>query len=453
LTEQQSHREGRRGWPWIALALAVIPAAWFVLDYEHEVDPEFPRVARQTYNAYPPAAYRLAEAGDTIDCVAVYVSSAALVLAAWGCLRDPRGRLRYAGLALATAAFWHAATPGPLLNGWHGLGWRTIFDPAVPAVQRAALAGFALALAAIVVVAARPWRIAGLIPEARRRGVLGLLALAAVLVMVRQLPWIDREPFGYWPRWVFVWAMLAWAFAMLRLAPRAEPGRRGVVVAVLLIATSVGLDFVGRGIFWYQRPIARLREIIPGRLYLSAMPTYRGLQIAQERYHFKTILNLFPEFTPAGSPHWPDEQRFARENGILCYNQPPDDPTGVNCIPETLDLAADPANWPVLVHCHASMDRSPAWVGMYRFAKQGWPLVDAIREIEQHRGSRPKSSVTLLYNRMLPRLAPERAAEDSTALLLQKNADGTADPLEQMIARQAEAAARAAVVEPSSDRR
>ncbi len=422
------------------MALAVIPAAWFVLDYEHEVDPEFPRVARQTYNAFPPAAYRLAEAGDTIDCVAVYVTSAALVLAAWGCVRDPRGRLRYAALALSLGAFWHASTPGPLLNGWHGLGWRTIFDPAVPVAQRATLAGFALALAAIVVVAARPWRLWALVPEARRRGVLGLLAVAAVLVVVRQLPWIDREPFGYWPRWVFVWAMLAWAFAMLRLAPRAEPGRRGVLVACLLIASSLGLDFVGRGIFWYQRPIVRLREIIPGRLYLSGMPTYRGLQIAQERYHFKTILNLFPEFTPAGSPHWPDEQRFARENGIFCYNQPPEDPTGVRCIPETLDLADDPANWPVLVHCHASMDRSPAWVGMYRFAKQGWPLADVIREIEQHRGSRPKSSVTLLYNRMLPRLAPERAAEDPTALLLRENAEGTADPLEQMIARQAAAA-------------
>ncbi|WP_165249949.1 protein tyrosine phosphatase [Paludisphaera soli] len=442
MTEQQSHRGGR--WPWIALALAAATAAWFVLDYEHEVDPEFPRVARQTYNAFPPAAYRLAEAGDTIDCVAVYASSAALVLAAWGCLRDPRGRLRYSALALSLAAFWHAATPGPLLNGWHGLGWRTIFEPAAPVAQRSTLAAFALTLAAIVIVAARPWRLWGLIPEAKRRGVLGLLSLAAVLVVVRQLPWIDREPFGYWPRWVFVWAMLAWAFAMLRLAPRAEPGRRGVLIAVLLIATSLGLDVVGRGIFWYQRPIARLREIIPGRLYLSAMPTYRGLQIAQDRYHFKTILNLFPEFTPAASPHWPDEQRFARENGILCYNQPPEDPTGVKCIPETLDLADDPANWPVLVHCHASMDRSPAWVGMYRFAKQGWPLEDVIREIEQHRGSRPKSSVTLLYNRMLPRLAPDRAAEDPTAQLLRKNAEGTADPLEQMIARQGEATAKAA---------
>ncbi|AMV39660.1 hypothetical protein [Planctomyces sp. SH-PL62] len=454
MTDHHSIPSRRRLWPWIALALAVTPAIWLILAYEKALDPEFPRVVRQTYSAYPPAAYRFAEAGDTIDCVAVYVSSAALVLAAWGCLRDPRGRLRYAALALSLAAFWHAATPGPLLNGWHGLGWRTMFDPSVSQPQRLTLAVCALTLAAVVLVAGRPWRLGSLTSEAKRRGVLGLLAVSLVLMVVRQLPWIDREPFGFWPRWVYVWGLLAWAFAMLRLAPRAQPGRRGMWVAVALIAVSIGLDFVGRGIFWYQRPIARLREIIPGRLYLSAMPTYRGLKIAQERHHFKTIINLFPEFTPEGSPHWPDEQRFSREHGITLYNQPPEDPTGVRCVPETLEFANQPENWPVLVHCHASMDRSPAWVGMYRFANQGWPLADAIREIEQHRGSRPKSSVTLLYNRMLPRLAPERAAEDPTALLLRENAVGTPDPLEQLLKRLGASAPQAAAnVEAPPERR
>ncbi|WP_337177025.1 protein tyrosine phosphatase [Paludisphaera sp.] len=428
----------RRGlWPWIFLALSALPAAWYVLAYESAVDPEFPRVERRTYNTYPPAAYRLAEAGDTIDCVAVYVSSAALMLAAWGCLRDPRRGLRWAALALSAVAFWHAATPGPLSNGWHGLGWRTMFDSAVPAPQRLALAACALTALAVVILGARPWNVRALLADAKARGVLGLIAVAAVLVVVRQLPMIDREPFGYWPRWVYVWGMLAWAFAMLRLAPRAEGGRRKAIIAALIVA-SVGLDFVGRGIFWYQRPIGRLREIIPGQLYLCAMPTYAGLQLAQPRYGFKTIINLFPEFTDARSPHWPDEQRFARENGIALHTQSPDDPIGIRSIPETLEIANDPANWPVLVHCHASMDRSPAWVGMYRFAYQGWPLDDVIREIEQHRGSRPKSSVTLLYNRMLPRLAAERAAADPTLREFREFAAGTPDPLEELLARQAE---------------
>jgi len=426
----------RRGaWPWVLLALTVLPAVWFVTIFEHDADPEFPRVARRTYNAFPPAAYRLADAGDTIDCVALYVASAALVLAAWSCLRDPRRGPRWAALALSAVGFWHAATPGPLINGWHGLGWRTMFDPAVPSSQRLTLAACALVAAAVVVLGTRPWNVRALLADARARGVLGLLAVAAVLMVVRQLPTIDREPFGYWPRWVYVWGILAWALAMLRLAPPAAPGRRGAAVVAALIAVSLGLDFFGRGVFWYQRPIARLREIVPGRLYLCAMPTYAGLELAQERYHFKTIINLFPEFTPEGSPHWPDEQRFAREHGIAVYTQPADDPTGMQTIPDTLDVADDPANWPVLVHCHASMDRSPSWVGMYRFAKMGWPLDEVIRETERHRGSRPKASVTLLYNRMLPRLAPEHAATDPTLREFREFAAGTPDPMEALLAR------------------
>ena len=102
-----------RIWPWLVLALATLPAFWYVLDFESDIDPEFPRVVRPTFNAYPPPAYRFAEAGDTIDHVAVYVASAAIVLSGWGLLRGPNRRLWLAALAISLAGFWHAATPGP----------------------------------------------------------------------------------------------------------------------------------------------------------------------------------------------------------------------------------------------------------------------------------------------------------------------------------------------------
>ena len=88
----------------------------------------------------------------------------------------------------------------------------------------------------------------------------------------------------------------------------------------------------------------------------------------------------------------------------------------------------EPSSWPVLVHCHASMDRSPAWMGLYRFVVEGWTLADAFREIEHHRGLRPKASVILLYNRVLPLLAPERCALDPTAALLQTSRRGNGRP-------------------------
>ena len=74
------------------------------------------------------------------------------------------------------------------------------------------------------------------------------------------------------------------------------------------------------------------------------------------------------------------------------------------------------------------MDRTPAWVGIYRFVVRGRSLAEVFRFIEGHRGYRPKATVTLLYNRVLPRLAPERYANDPTAALLHRCAEGTTDP-------------------------
>jgi len=95
---------------------------------------------------------------------------------------------------------------------------------------------------------------------------------------------------------------------------------------------------------------------------------------------------------------------------------------------ETLRLAQDPSAWPILVHCHGNMDRTPAWMGIYRFLVEGRPLLEIMREIEQHRGSRPKSSVTILYNRVLAERAPERYAADPTAAVLRESAKGVVDP-------------------------
>jgi predicted protein tyrosine phosphatase len=425
----------RRAWPWLLLVLSTLPALWYILAYPTEIDPEFPRVQRPTFSAYPPFAYRLAEPADTIDHVAMYEAAAALVLCAWGLWRDRGKRAWVAALALSMAAFWDASTPGPLVNGWHGLGWRLLPDPLAPIGLRLGLAVFAATLAAGAIWGLWGWSPRSWWRASKETGTLGLFLAAAILFALHRAPWLDREPFGYWPRWIHLWSLLAWSLALLRLVPRARPGWERRLALPLVLLAWLALDFTGRGLFWYQRPLRRLREIVPGRVYLSAMPTYRGLELAQERHHFRTIINLFPEFTPEKSPHWPDEVRFAREHGIRYIGTEPDDPTGENFVIRTIAIARDPSAWPILVHCHASMDRSPAWTGIYRFVVQGWSLADAIREIEHHRGLRPAASVTLLYNRVLPRLAPERWSADPTAALLVQCAAGTVDPAVRMAAR------------------
>ncbi len=68
-------------------------------------------------------------------------------------------------------------------------------------------------------------------------------------------------------------------------------------------------------------------------------------------------------------------------------------------------------------------------MGIYQFAVKGRPLLEVMQEIERHRGYRPKASVILLYNRVLPRCAGEqRYQADPTASVLRKCAEGTDDP-------------------------
>ena len=68
-------------------------------------------------------------------------------------------------------------------------------------------------------------------------------------------------------------------------------------------------------------------------------------------------------------------------------------------------------------------------MGIYRFVVEGKPLVEVMKEIERHRGYRPKASVILLYNRVLPLRAPDRYWADPTAAILRRCAAGALDPV------------------------
>lgn len=431
--DPSSHSRRRFGrWPWVVLLAALLPAVWHVVSFPDDIDPEFPAVARPTFNHRPPPAYRLAEPGDTIDRVAIYVASLAVVLAVGGLWKAGNDHgLWVAGLAAALAALWHASTPGPTFDGWHGLGWRTAFDPAAPAWLRLLLALSAGGLAAVVAlgVGLKPswwalrWR------QARGSGVAALLVVALILAVARQFEVPGVEPAGYWPRWAFVWALILYAAILLRLWPdRPSSWRTGAVAAAGGSGIWFALVVGGVWLSWYHRPLERLREVVPGKIFISAMPTDRGLEIAQARHHFKTIINLFPEDTPLRSPRLPEELRFVARHRLRYVRSPASVAASDDFLDLTLRLAQEPDAWPILVHCHGCMDRTPAWVGIYLFVVEGKPLEESLRFIEQHRGYRPKASVTLLYNRVLPRLAPEHARNDPTVALLRRCARETVDP-------------------------
>src|SRR6516165_4051732 len=74
----------RGGWPWLVLSTVLLPAVWHVLDFDEDIDPEFPEVERPAFSVNPPAAYRLAEPGDTLDRIELYLSAAGVIIAVGG---------------------------------------------------------------------------------------------------------------------------------------------------------------------------------------------------------------------------------------------------------------------------------------------------------------------------------------------------------------------------------
>jgi predicted protein tyrosine phosphatase len=423
----------RRFWPWVVLALTVIPAVWHVVDFDEDIDPEFPTVTRPAFSRVPPAAYRLAEPGDTLDRIMIYFSAAGLVLSGAGLVLSRGGGLWPAAVCVSAAGLWYSGTPGPAFDGWYGLGWRTIGNPEAPIAVRAAILGAAIAICGIAAatVFIRRNQVRDYASRAIARNTMSLWVAALVLAFLRQVELPGVEPVGYWPRWAMIWAMLAFDLGLLIEVAPLLGTRRRLLVSLPLIPAAWLLLVVGAiDLTWHHRPLARLRAIEPGKIFMSAMPTLPGLEVEQGRLRFRTIINLFPEETAQGSPRLPDELKFAREQGIRYVGSPsdPSETASREFLDETLALAQDPSAWPILVHCHGCMDRSPAWMGIYKFLVKKRPLLEVMQEIERHRGYRPKASVILLYNRVLAERAGARYLADPTAAILRECANGTNGP-------------------------
>ncbi|HKI18345.1 MAG TPA: protein tyrosine phosphatase, partial [Isosphaeraceae bacterium] len=261
---ETGHSNGlRRQWPWLVLALLLIPAVWHVVDFEEDIDPEFPKVARPTFSRVPPSAYRLAEPGDTLDRIVLYFAAASVVLSSAGLVLNRGGALWPAGSALGLAALWYSATPGPAVDGWYGLGWRTIADPQSPPVVRSALMCGAIFLGGILglTLVRQRDRLASYWIHSGANGTRWLWITGWVLVLARQFDLPGVEPQGYWPRWSMIGGLVAFILVILiELVPASRSfGRRWLVLSM---GSVCWLALVVSGIWltWYHRPLARLKE-------------------------------------------------------------------------------------------------------------------------------------------------------------------------------------------------
>lgn len=134
----------------------------------------------------------------------------------------------------------------------------------------------------------------------------------------------------------------------------------------------------GLGWWSYNRFFAwrKFAVVADGTLYRSGLLRPDQLEQAIDRYHIKTVFS----FTFSGDR---DYAKVCKRKGVKRYfaylpgdGVGPDDP-----YLRFIEIASDPANHPMLVHCSAGVQRTGGAVALYRSVVQGWDFQRAVAEM------------------------------------------------------------------------
>jgi len=165
----------------------------------------------------------------------------------------------------------------------------------------------------------------------------------------------------------------------------------GLAIGVLLTVVPL-VHF--RAVYAHNK---RLREVTPGRVYRSGQMTADGFRAAIEQNHIRTVFNLQNEYAdPDINQHFlgfgvVEESELCRQCGVRYVFLPPDliprrrvpreRPAAID---QFLEIMDDPANYPVLIHCRAGLNRTGCLVGVYRMEYEGWSPREVIREMKEN---------------------------------------------------------------------
>jgi protein tyrosine/serine phosphatase len=167
---------------------------------------------------------------------------------------------------------------------------------------------------------------------------------------------------------------------------------RGVLVAALVVIVGVAPVVYYREVYAYSK---RLRVVDPGRLYRSGQLTAAGFADAVASLHIRTVINAQDEFEDPDiyEGFWATrtvkETELCRRLGVRYVHlkpgtvsrrrTPQERPAAID---EFLAVMDDPANYPVLLHCHAGLHRTGILSAVYRMEYQGWSPAAAFRELK-----------------------------------------------------------------------
>ncbi|MEM1166974.1 MAG: tyrosine-protein phosphatase [Planctomycetota bacterium] len=166
--------------------------------------------------------------------------------------------------------------------------------------------------------------------------------------------------------------------------PRDEavsPRRSRGPIVFLTIAAAIGAGVWVWEEFIENRVVPRnFAEVTPGELYRAGRQTPPTLTRIVRENEIRTIIDL-----GGYSPGSATERRMietAESLGVhrFATRLKGDARGNPNAYVQVLELIADPANHPVLVHCAAGSERTGATVALHRHLRGGVPLPDALAE-------------------------------------------------------------------------
>ena len=145
----------------------------------------------------------------------------------------------------------------------------------------------------------------------------------------------------------------------------------------LVLLALAGLAGIGGAVYHHKcLRWKRFATVTPGELYRSGDLRDWQLRQAVAQFGIKTVFS-FTHTGNAAEQALCDELGVQRHFHYLAGNgQGPDEP-----YLRFLQIAQDPANRPILVHCSAGVQRTGGAVALYRAVLQGWPIDRAVQEM------------------------------------------------------------------------
>jgi protein tyrosine phosphatase (PTP) superfamily phosphohydrolase (DUF442 family) len=183
--------------------------------------------------------------------------------------------------------------------------------------------------------------------------------------------------------------------------PKPRTRRRILLGALALVA----LGWLGWGVYYYHWVFFQHRfdTVTEGRVYKSgAMPEDELLERVEE-HGIRTVIDL--------RMYYPDDVKREAERlqcvGVKHFHLPTEQVPEDETVDAFLEIMKDPANRPVLIHCHDGEGRAVLFSALYRVEFEGWDTErarKATRILSWRGGFKPGSDKGEYLRAYVPRL-------------------------------------------------